>query len=149
MGILEPAKVYCINIANLPPKIDAESLSKEFNWPIYYILMRPVVDEQSPPTECWLRGVNSEQIADEFVKKWSEKIIFGYRIKCSYEEDTKDLCKYFRFGQCYQKDACQWEHIMCPVNRTCSFLDCPYGHDKGVKTTQIPNGKLGLKLLEN
>ena len=78
LKILEPTKVYCINIANLPPKIDGESLSKEFNWPIYHILMRSVADEQSPPTECWLKSVNSEQIADDFVKEWNGKLIFGY-----------------------------------------------------------------------
>jgi hypothetical protein len=141
LGILASAKIYCIHIANLPPKIDGESLSKEFNWPIYYILLRPVVDEQSPPTECWLRAVNSEQIADDFVNEWNEKTIFGYRIKCYYEEDTKDLCKYFRFGKCHQKVGCQWEHTMCPSNRACSSPDCPYGHDIGVRTTRIPDGK--------
>ena len=82
LGILEPTKVYCINIANLPPRIDGESLSKEFNWPIYHILMRSVADEQLPPMECWLKSVNSEQIANDFVKEWNGKLIFGYRIKC-------------------------------------------------------------------
>ena len=82
LGVLDPAKVYCIKIENLPSKIDGESLSKVFNWPIYHILMGSVTDEQSPPTECWLKSVNSEQIADDFVKEWNGKLIFGYRIKC-------------------------------------------------------------------
>jgi hypothetical protein len=149
LGILEPAKVYCIHIENLAPKIDADSLSHEFNWPIYHILMLPVANESWLPTECWLKSVNSEQSADDFVKEWNGKIIFGYRIKCSYEEDTKDLCKFFQCGLCDKEDDCEWEHIMCPANRTCSSPDCPYGHDKGVKTAPIAIGKLNIELLKN
>jgi len=121
--------------------MNAARVSKLFNWPIYNIVMDPSSDKSSL-TQCWLKDLNNQQTADEFIAKWDREINSESRIKYQIEEDKTELCKYFQVGQCLKNDDyCDWKHVMCQEYRTCLASDCPYGHAKGIKTKITNNGR--------
>ncbi|CAF4297795.1 unnamed protein product [Rotaria socialis] len=130
-----PERIYCVHIKNLPINIDAERLSVELNWPVYDILMgSPTDDDQSPSMECWLKSPDDQEKIDEFIRNSKQRTINRSIIQCEKEEDQLELCRFFRTGKCDKRDdICNWVHIKCTANRTCS-RDCPYGHEKGEKT---------------
>jgi hypothetical protein len=137
-----PKKIYCIHITNLPSNADAEILSKKFSWTIDNIVINSPFDNQSSPIECWLKGIDEQQEAENFVQRWNGQLILGLKIACEVEEDQLELCKEFRIGKCPKKtDVCDWGHIMCTADGRCSS-DCPYGHREGLKTGYVNNGKL-------
>jgi hypothetical protein len=135
-------KIYCVHVTNLPSDVDADFLSIKFNWSMGNILMNSSIDNQSSPIECWLKGIDELQAAQEFVKDWDGQIVSGSRIACDVEEDRLELCKKFRTGECPKtSEVCDWEHIMCTANGRCSN-DCPYGHKEGMKSGLINDRKL-------
>ncbi|CAF4570820.1 unnamed protein product, partial [Rotaria sp. Silwood2] len=56
-----PAKKYRIHITNLPANIDAETLSQEFDWDIYDIVMDSSINDRALSTQCWLKNANDER----------------------------------------------------------------------------------------
>jgi hypothetical protein len=136
-----PYKIYCIHISNLPPSVDAATLSKKFNWSIRNILMESSSDISSLPLQCWLKVLDNRQTAEDFVRNWDGKTISGSRIVCDVEEDRLELCNKFRTGECSKtSEVCDWEHIPCTANGNCSS-DCPYGHKEGMKGKLMYNRK--------
>ncbi len=144
-----PAIKYCIHITNLPVNIDAETLSDEFVWDIYDIVMDPSISDQASPRQCWLKNPNSEGEVDDFVKRWNRKVISGSSIQCEKQEDALELCNQFQLGRCQKtSDVCHWEHVPCTAEGTCSSI-CPYGHKFGMKAEHDSrNSKSNLKLLK-
>lgn len=137
-----PNKLYCIHIRNLSLNVDAEFLSKEFNWSMGNILMSSSTDNQTSSIECWLKGIDKLQIAEDFVENWDGQIILKSRIDCDIEEDRLEFCHKFRLGTCpMAPELCYWEHIVCTANGKCPN-DCPYGHREGIKTGFINDCKL-------
>ncbi len=108
-----PKTIYCVHIKNIPSNADAEILSIKFNWPIEKIIMNSSSDNLSLPIECWLKGINERQEAENFVQHWNGKEILRSKIECEFEEDKLEFCNKFRVGTCRKKsDDCDWEHIM-------------------------------------
>ncbi|CAF1659539.1 unnamed protein product, partial [Adineta ricciae] len=137
-----PDQLYCIHITNLPRGIDAETLSKTFDWDVYDILMNPCDNDLSVKTECWLKNANGEEEIDNFIRRWNRKSIDGLIIQCEKKEDQFELCTKFQIGQCGYGANCYWDHIPCTANGTCASA-CPYGHEQGMKT--VPNPSDGEK----
>ncbi|CAF4214561.1 unnamed protein product [Rotaria sp. Silwood2] len=137
-----PAKKYLIHITNLPANIDVETLSQEFDWDIYDIVMDPSINDRALSTQCWLKNANDEREVDNFVQSRNGRSIRGSIIQCEKEEDEIEFCNKFQFGQCEKSsDECHWEHISCTAKGTCSLI-CPYGHSIGMKTVHdSPNTK--------
>ena len=132
--VKQPKKVYCVRIENIPSNVDGQTLARKFNWPLGYILINSSPDDQSSSIECWLKEMNDRRAAEDFVQKWDKTSFLGSSISCTIEEDQPDLCKNFRAGMCIMaSDGCDWDHVKCTANGMCA-RDCPYGHDKGVKT---------------
>ena len=105
------------------------------------ILINSSADDQTSSIECWLKGFNDKQTADEFVDDWSGQRILGFKIDCDIEEDRLELCNKFRTGECSKtSEVCDWEHITCTANGKCSS-DCPYGHREGMKGKLMYNRK--------
>ncbi|CAF1067890.1 unnamed protein product [Rotaria sp. Silwood1] len=129
-----PTKKYRIHITNLPANIDAETLSQEFDWDIYDIVMNPSNNDRALSTECWLKNAIDEREVNNFGQRWNKQSIKGSIIQCEKEEDEIEFCNKFQFGRCEKSsDECHWEHIPCTANGACS-LTCPYGHAFGMKT---------------
>ncbi|CAF1511934.1 unnamed protein product, partial [Rotaria sp. Silwood1] len=129
-----PTKKYRIHITNLPANTDAETLSQEFDWDIYDIVMNPSNNDRALSTECWLKNAIDEREVNNFGQKWNKQSIKGSIIQCEKEEDEIEFCNKFQFGRCEKSsDKCHWEHIPCTANGACS-LTCPYGHAFGMKT---------------
>ncbi len=144
-----PEKKYCIHITNLPPNIDAETLSAEFYWDIYDIVMDPSARDQALKTQCWLKNANNEREVDDFVKRWNRKTVMGSIIQCDKEEDKLELCNKFQYGRCQKNgDDCHWEHVPCTAQNTCSST-CPYGHKFGMKSEyDSPKSKPNFQLIK-
>ncbi|CAF1284838.1 unnamed protein product [Rotaria sordida] len=138
-----PAKKYRIHVTNLPANIDAETLSQEFDWDIYDIVMDPSTNDRALPAECWLKNANDEREVNSFIQSRNGRSIRGSIIQCEKEEDEIELCNKFQFGLCEKSsDECHWEHIRCTAMGTCSSI-CPYGHPFGMKTGHdSPNNRL-------
>ena len=91
------------------------------------------VDRPSSPIKCWLKNVRHEEDADDFVRLWDGKTVEGSVIQCEKEEEEElELCDQFRLGRC-QKHDCDWEHVECQVNGSCS-KSCQLGHKSGEKS---------------
>ncbi len=144
-----PEKKYCIHITNLPANIDAETLSDEFNWDIYNIVMDLSVGDWNSPTQCWLKNANDETEVDKFVQDWNRKVIRGSHIQCEKEEDELELCNKFQFGRCQKSsNECHWEHVPCTAQGNCAST-CPYGHEFGMKLKgDPPIGKSKFQLIK-
>ncbi len=144
-----PAKKYRIHITNLPTNIDAETLSKEFNWDIYNIVMDPSVDDRASLMQCWLKNANDETEVDKFVQDWNRKVIGGSIIQCEKEEDELELCNKFQLGRCRKSSGeCHWEHVPCTAQGNCAST-CPYGHICGMKPERdSPIGKSNFQLIK-
>jgi len=128
-----PLKKYRIHVTNLPANTDAETLSEEFDWDIYDIVMDPSTANRALPTQCWLKNANNEREVDDFVRRWNRKTVGVSIIQCEKEEDEFELCNKFQFGRCPKSsDVCHWEHVPCTARGTCSST-CPYGHELGMK----------------
>ncbi len=134
-------RVYCVHIANLPSNADAEFLSTKLNWPMGSILMNSPADDPTSSIECWLKGFNDRQAANELVDNWNKQRILGSIVDCDVEDDKLELCYKFRTGECSKtSEVCDWEHIPCTANGNCSS-DCPYGHKEGMKGKLMYNRK--------
>jgi hypothetical protein len=134
-------KVYRVHITNLPSNADAEILSTKLNWPMGSILMNSSTDDPTSSIECWLKGFNNKQTADEFVDDWNGQRILGSKIHCDAKDDELELCYKFCTGECSKtSEACDWEHISCTANGKCSN-SCPYGHSRGTKGKIMYNRK--------
>jgi hypothetical protein len=144
-----PAKKYRIHISNLLANIAVETLSEEFDWDIYDIVMDPSVGNRASSTQCWLKNPSHEREVDDFVQRWNEKAFKGSIIQCVKEEDELELCNKFQFGRCSKSsDECHWEHVPCTADGTCS-LTCPYGHELGMKPERnSPNSKSNFLLIK-
>lgn len=129
-----PRKIYGVHIKNIPPNVDGQTLATKFVWPLGQILINSSPAGQSSSIECWLKQMKDRQAATDFVQKWNGLFFLGLRIDCKVVEDRLDLCKKFQAGLCpMSTDRCDYEHVKCIANGTCRE-NCPYGHDKRVKT---------------
>ena len=128
-----PRKIYRILVKGLPLDIDAETLSIEFQWTLFDIVMDPHVHHASMSTQCWLKNPNSEKEVDEFIEEWNQGCIRDSIVTCVKEEDELELCNKFQFGQCKHSNNCYWVHERCTANGACS-ASCPYGHMPGEKS---------------
>ena len=110
------------------------------------ILMSSSTDNQSSSSvECWLKGIDKLQTAEDFVENYDGQIIAKSKIECETEEDRFEFCHKFRLGTCpMAHELCYWEHIPCTANGRCPN-DCPYGHKEGIKTGFINNCKFPLE----
>ena len=134
-------EVYRVHITNLSLNTDAEYLSTKFNWAMGSTLMSSSTNNPKSSVECWLKGFNSRQTAEQFVEDWNGETISGSQIVCDVEEDRLELCNKFRTGECRKtSEVCDWEHIPCTANGKCSN-DCPYGHPQGMKGRLTNNRK--------
>ena len=128
-----PQKTYCVHITGLPSDVDAATLSDEFKWNLFDILMDPYFDRASLSTQCWLKNPNSEKEIDEFIEEWNQGCIKHSVITCQKEVDEPELCNRFQSGRCTHVDDCYWVHERCNANGACSAT-CPYGHVRGEKS---------------
>ena len=131
-GAHVPRKVYCVHITGLPLNIDAETLSDEFNWNIFDIVMDPCVNGRLTSTQCWLKNPRNEREVDDFVQDWNQVRIGNSTLTCVKQEDEPELCDRYQSGRCTQGGNCYWVHEPCTANGTCSE-SCPYGHVRGEK----------------
>jgi hypothetical protein len=126
---------------NLPSNASAELLSKKFSWDLDRILINAPINPSSS-IECWLKGFDELEDAEEFVEFWNGQMILRSKIECEVAEDKLEFCYKFRIGQCPRtSEDCDWEHIMCTANGKCSN-DCLYGHEGGMKTGHFNDCKL-------